>query len=489
VLPFLIHIVDDDPQARAAISYLLANHGFATEIYSGGEEFLRQARLDRGCVLLDMDMPGMGGHAVQRELGRRDIVLPVIATGHSGDLAGAVEAMKLGAVEYLQKPLEEQSLVAAVERAIGEMRRSDERRNAAKAAAVRLQTLSRRERQVLQGLVGGLSNKAIARILELSPRTVEMHRANMMAALRLTSLPDALRLAIDGGLAPLGQVEPKRTERGRGAPPPSPRRQAQGEVGGRDERLRLVLEASSDGAWDWDLRTGQIRLSSGLIDRLGYVPEAVPDRLESYEGLLHPADRGTFRRTLEAHLGGETETYACTYRIRTRSGDWLWTDVRGRVVERDPASGAPLRMIGTANDITRQREDEERARESFALLSLVQTSVGAGIWHLDVETRRLHLCARSRAMHELPEEGDLDLDRWVARVEPEDLPGALEALERAIATGGRYEAEYRVRRPSGGTIWIKGVGQAVTGEGGQHRIVGLNQDVTAVRAGGSAPSR
>ena len=475
--PFLIHIVDEDPRVRAVASRLLASHGFATEVHSDGAEFLAGARLDQGCLLLDLDMAGTGGLDVQRALARLGAPIPVVAMSAGDDLAAAVEAMKLGAVEFLRKPLSEDALLTAVGRAVERLDEEAGRRRAQAAAEARVERLSPRERQVLEGLLAGHSNKAMARVLGLSPRTVEMHRANMMAELGLASLPEALRLGIDAGLAPLGEAEAAP-----GAGAASRRLARAGTLSAeRDEELRLVLEASSDGAWDWDLGSGRIRLSTSLVDRLGYVPEAIPDRLESYEGLLHPSDRARFRAALEAHLSGRTEAYACTYRIRTRDGEWRWTDVRGRVVERDSASGAPLRMIGTANDITRRREEEEKARESSALIELVRSSVGAGIWNLDVDSRQLELCARSRELHDLPPDLDLDLDRWAERVEPADLPPVLDAIERAIDTGGSFRAEFRVRRRDGSWRWIRGHGRLVVGEGGERRLVGLNQDVTETR--------
>lgn len=475
-MPPLLHIVDDDSTLRAATSALFAGRGFATRCHSGGAEFLAQAAELRGCVLLDLDMAGMGGHDVLREIARRRLALKVVAASARAEVDEAVEAIKLGAVEFLRKPFDEEDLLAAVERTARKALQDEIRRDSAAAAAASLRRLSPRERQVLQGLLAGLSNKAMARVLGLSPRTIEMHRANMMSELALSTLPEALRLAIEAGLTPLGEAGPQSAA---GPMARLPADSAVPRAPAPEEELRLVLEAASDGAWDWDLRTGRMRLSSSLVDRLGYVPEAVPDRLERYEDLLHPRDRATFRRTLEAHLAGETEAYACTYRIRTRDGAWRWTEVRGRVVERDPADGAPLRMIGTANDITRQREGEERARESSALVSLVQSSVGAGIWNLDLETRRLHLCGRSRALHGLPPEGDLHLDDWAATVEPDDLAPALEAVERAAADGGRFEVQFRVRGPDGAVRRILAAGQAVTGEGGDRRIVGLNREVAA----------
>lgn len=199
----VVHIIDDDALIRASTSFLLSSHGYATEIYASGEEFLSEAKLKHGCILLDLKMPGLSGHQVQEELIRRRAALPVIVVSGLGDLHAAVEAMKLGAVDFLQKPVRDSDLLAAVKKAIDDFNESEDRRSAKSAALAALDRLSARERQILQGLLGGLSNKEIARTLGLSPRTVEMHRASMMDDLRVSSLSEAVRIAIDAELKPL----------------------------------------------------------------------------------------------------------------------------------------------------------------------------------------------------------------------------------------------------------------------------------------------
>jgi FixJ family two-component response regulator len=200
----LVHIVDDDAQVRAATSFLLANHGYSTEIYSSGPEFLRDAKLKRGCILLDLAMPEMSGNEVQEQLIRRGVTLPVIVMGGPGDLAATARAMKLGASDLVEKPPPEEELLTAVGRCLQREAQAIQRREGRLAALARIDRLSPRERQILQGLLAGLANKEIARRLHLSPRTVEMHRAGMMEHLGTSSLADALRLGIYAELAPLG---------------------------------------------------------------------------------------------------------------------------------------------------------------------------------------------------------------------------------------------------------------------------------------------
>ena len=189
----LIHIVDDEDAIRRSASYMLKTCGYAVESWSSGEAFLKGVRpADRGCVLLDVRMPALDGMEVQRALSERGVTMPVvIMTGH-GDISIAVRAMKAGAVDFLEKPFEKSVLLRAVETAFEHMTAAE--------AEVILGALTPRERDVLEGLAQGLPNKTIAYDLGISPRTVEVHRANLMAKLDVRSLSDALRIAFAAGM-------------------------------------------------------------------------------------------------------------------------------------------------------------------------------------------------------------------------------------------------------------------------------------------------
>jgi two-component system response regulator FixJ len=193
-VPRLVHIVDDDAQVRAATSYLLGSHGYETRLYAGGAELL-EAPLAEGCVLLDLRMPDMGGDEVQQALAQRGIELPVIVMSGHGDLAAAVRAMKLGAVDFLQKPPHEEDLLAAVARALEQHEQGQSRRQARQEAAQAVERLSRRERQILQGLLAGLSNKAIARRLGISLHTVKFHVESLFRKLGARTRTEALAKA------------------------------------------------------------------------------------------------------------------------------------------------------------------------------------------------------------------------------------------------------------------------------------------------------
>lgn len=201
----LIHIVDDDASVRASTSFLLRGRGLATQIYAGGAEFLAEARLGHGCVLLDLRMPQMDGFAVQTELNRRNVATPVVLmTGH-GDVPSAVTALRLGATDFVEKPFTDEALVASIERALAVSEQRHRRQARHLAARARLERLSPRETEILRGVVAGMTNKEIGRRFNISHRTVEMHRSNMMQDLGCDTLSDVLRLAIEAEIEPLGR--------------------------------------------------------------------------------------------------------------------------------------------------------------------------------------------------------------------------------------------------------------------------------------------
>ncbi|KKW90665.1 response regulator FixJ [Sphingobium chungbukense] len=200
--PYPIYVVDDDEAIRRSLSFMLKTSGFAVRLFEGGTSFLKEAAgLPPGCVLLDVRMPDIDGLAVQQELRARGVMLPVvIMTGH-GDIDMAVTAMKAGASDFIEKPFEKAALLACIETA---QRLSVADRGASartEDARARLNILTDREREVLDGLVEGLPNKTIAYDLGISPRTVEIHRANLMQKLEVKSLAEALRIAFHAGSA------------------------------------------------------------------------------------------------------------------------------------------------------------------------------------------------------------------------------------------------------------------------------------------------
>ena len=196
-----ILIADDEPNIREVITFALERAGFATITARNGSEALQQVR--RGpvdLIVLDIGMPEMDGLEVQKELNERGIAMPVIIlTGH-GDVSIAVSAMKAGAVDFIEKPFEKAVLLAAIESAFERLADVEGRATRAADATIRIAALSGREQDVLKGLARGLPNKTIAYDLGISPRTVEVHRANLMTKLGVRSLSEALRIAFSAGI-------------------------------------------------------------------------------------------------------------------------------------------------------------------------------------------------------------------------------------------------------------------------------------------------
>jgi len=196
----VIHIVDDEEAIRRSASFMLKTSGYGVTTYASGQAFLQAAREAQiGCVLLDVRMPGMDGLQVQEAMAERGIGMPVVVlTGH-GDVSIAVRAMKAGAVDFIEKPFEKAVLLTAIAAAFARLDDVDGRAAQAQTAAMAIAALTGREQEVLRGLARGFPNKTIAFDLGISPRTVEVHRANLMAKLQVKSLSDALRIAFAAG--------------------------------------------------------------------------------------------------------------------------------------------------------------------------------------------------------------------------------------------------------------------------------------------------
>jgi two-component system response regulator FixJ len=194
-------VVDDDEAIRRSASFMLKTAGFQVQVHDSGVSLLRELRhLEAGCILLDVRMPEMDGLQVQEELRKAGCLFPVVVmTGH-GDIAVAVQAMKAGAIDFIEKPFEKQTLLQALEVGRDRLEKANASTTRAEEAEARLNVLTPRERDVLVGLVRGLPNKTIAYDLGISPRTVEIHRANLMDKLDVRSLSEALRIAFAAGL-------------------------------------------------------------------------------------------------------------------------------------------------------------------------------------------------------------------------------------------------------------------------------------------------
>jgi two-component system, LuxR family, response regulator FixJ len=197
----IIHVIDDDAAMRDSLAFLLDVNGFQAMVYESADAFLGGIGNEAiKCVISDIRMPGMNGIELVRKLKGQGAACPVILiTGH-GDVALAVEAMKAGAVDFIEKPFDDEALLGAIRAALGARATSPEESTARKEAEARLAELSPRERDVLQGLVAGKINKVIAHDLSISPRTVEVYRANLMAKTGARSMSELMRIALAAGL-------------------------------------------------------------------------------------------------------------------------------------------------------------------------------------------------------------------------------------------------------------------------------------------------
>jgi len=197
-----VHVVDDDEAIRDSLALLLGAAGFSVATYPSAEAFLITAPQGPGCLVIDVRMPGMGGLELQEELIRRGRRIPVIVvTGHA-EVPLAVKAMKAGAVDFVEKPFDEQTIVASIRRAFDlglEVAREE-----AEGSQIgrRLAQLTPREREVLDALVAGKPNKIIAYELSISPRTVEIHRARVMEKMAARTLSDLVRMALSVAARP-----------------------------------------------------------------------------------------------------------------------------------------------------------------------------------------------------------------------------------------------------------------------------------------------
>jgi two-component system response regulator FixJ len=193
----VVHVIDDDEDVRHSLAFLLSTAGLAVQVYESAVAFLAALPdAQPGCVVTDIRMPEIDGLQLQRRLRELKPGLPVIVmTGH-GDVPLAVEAMKSGAVDFIEKPFSDEVLLSAIRSALTRRAKDGERSARAAAIQARMSRLSEREREVMERLVAGKINKVIAHELGISPRTVEIYRANVMTKMEADTLSDLIRMAI-----------------------------------------------------------------------------------------------------------------------------------------------------------------------------------------------------------------------------------------------------------------------------------------------------
>jgi len=197
------HVIDDDDALRDSLSFLLASAHIPVATYTSASDFLAALpTVGPGCVVTDIRMPGMSGMELLRHLKEAGSALQVIVmTGH-GDVPLAVEAMRLGAADFIEKPFDDEVFISSVRMAIARQKEEDHGLAMRNEVQRKIESLSTRERQVLDGLVAGHPNKRIAYDLGISPRTVEIYRANLMTKMQAGSLSDLVRMALLAGSLP-----------------------------------------------------------------------------------------------------------------------------------------------------------------------------------------------------------------------------------------------------------------------------------------------
>lgn len=199
-----VYIVDDNVDVRRGLYSSVLAAGFSPRAFASGADFVEAvADLEAGCVLLDLRMPEVDGLEVLEAIADHRSRFHIIMISAHGDVTTAVRAMQLGAIDFIEKPFTEPVLIRTLKQAFTSLSKTTSTLERQSAAKERIATLSDREREVLQGLLSGMANKQVAIALDLSPRTVEMHRARMMEHLGVQTLPDALRTAFEAGLDPL----------------------------------------------------------------------------------------------------------------------------------------------------------------------------------------------------------------------------------------------------------------------------------------------
>jgi FixJ family two-component response regulator len=197
----IVAIVDDDPSVRKGLQRLIRSMGWKAESFASAQEFLARPRTETpSCLVLDLQLPGLSGLDLQKQMAEAGLETPIVfLTGH-GDIPASVQAMKLGAIEFLTKPVDEQDLLKAIQEAIERYKRTREEHAELRGLRERYESLTAREQEVMRQVISGLLNKQIAGELEITEDTVKFHRGHIMRKMGADSLPDLVRMAENLGI-------------------------------------------------------------------------------------------------------------------------------------------------------------------------------------------------------------------------------------------------------------------------------------------------
>ena len=195
-----VFIVDDDSSVRDSLGLLLGLRGYRTSLFADAASFLSALRADwQGCLIVDIRMPGMNGLELQRELQERGCALPVVVISGHGDVSSAREAFRADAIDFLEKPLDEGKLIQAIDEAFRRQSASLGSRQQQQEFSRRVDELTPREHEVMELVIAGRHNREIAAALDISPRTVEVHKARMMTKLGADNVPQLVRICLESG--------------------------------------------------------------------------------------------------------------------------------------------------------------------------------------------------------------------------------------------------------------------------------------------------
>ncbi len=256
------------------------------------------------------------------------------------------------------------------------------------------------------------------------------------------------------------------------------RKQAEAVLRETEERYRLVLEATSDGVWDWDIPSGRVTWSDSAFRQLGYEPDEFQPTLESWVNLLHPDDREQTRQAVTEALVMPDGNIRSEFRLRHTSGEYRWILGRGKVVERD-VEGKPTRMVGTHSDITRRREMEQRLRASEERFRRLAEMAPLGIAEADADGRNTYLNEKWAESSGRSVEESRDM-RWTDALHPDDREFVVALWKESVLAGKPLDIEYRIIRPDGETVWVRVLARATGFENGTPTgFVGTIEDITA----------
>ncbi|EMA62333.1 signal-transducing histidine kinase [Halorubrum kocurii JCM 14978] len=244
------------------------------------------------------------------------------------------------------------------------------------------------------------------------------------------------------------------------------------------DRIELAVEGAQIGVWDWDMTTDEVEFNDQWAAMLGHSLDEIDPHLDAWERRVHPDDTESVEAALSEHVAGETEYYDAEHRMRTASGEWKWIRDIGKVVERD-GDGEPVRAVGIHLDIDEQKRREKELIRTRRLIERTQQSASMGWWEVDLVDESVTWSDEVYRIHEMPTDEPIDLEAGLDFYHPDDRDTIERAFTRVTEAGESYDLELRILTASGGTRWVRTVGDPQYDENGEVvGVLGLFQDIT-----------